>query len=350
MKSRSASSAQWMSSNTRTVERRCAEALDEPPPRRERLARRSPNSPAAASSPTSTAEVPLDPLRFVEVLDQARHGLGELRGGRGLQLVGFEDPGLVLDDLAERPERHPAPYGGTDPASQRVSSACPHRRAGTARALERGSYRSPGSPTRVSIYDYRTLPAAPEPTRRPASPGVLSRRSMSRASASVRWRVSLHRRALGSLRPRRHGYRLAPCPWPRPGSHRRNTSIAWRGRTVGHSHRRARRRPAPLPAAAPPRSTTSPDCERSPPSLGLHVERDEGLARRHRGAHVEVELGMAGVPYRERPPGSRAPRTVALGIVLVRHRDAEQRRATASPMYFSTVPPTLLELARERGG
>ena len=111
MKSKRASSAQWMSSNTSTVGPSSASASK----KRRHAANAStrPLSPLAETvslQPDQGPQVPEHPLAIPLVQDQRRDRLRKLRIG-DLRRVGFQDAGLRLDHLAQRPERDALPVG-----------------------------------------------------------------------------------------------------------------------------------------------------------------------------------------------------------------------------------------------
>ena len=83
----------------------CSQPFEETPPGEKGL--RPPVMPgtALAREPDEGAEVSLHPLGFGIVPKRLAHGALELLGGRRRRLP-LEDPGVRLDDLAERPERH----------------------------------------------------------------------------------------------------------------------------------------------------------------------------------------------------------------------------------------------------
>jgi hypothetical protein len=104
-----------MSSNTSTRGPPVGEPFEEPPPGRERLV---PPLALRGVERDERPQVALDPRRFLHVGDEVVDAAVEL-GLDGFGRVAFEDPGLRLDHLAQRPERHtvavrqaaPAPPG-----------------------------------------------------------------------------------------------------------------------------------------------------------------------------------------------------------------------------------------------
>jgi hypothetical protein len=82
--------------------------LQEPPPAGERLPLPLAAQLPGALQPHERTQVSGDPGRLLTVADHVGDGPGELGLGR-LGRIGFEDAGLGLDDLAQRPQRHPLP-------------------------------------------------------------------------------------------------------------------------------------------------------------------------------------------------------------------------------------------------
>ena len=116
MKSSSASSAQWMSSNTSTVGpssanastnlRHAANASTRPPHRR-----------SHRLQPDQRPQMPRHPLAIPLIDHHPCHRLGELLLGY-VAGVGLQDAGLRLDHLTQRPERDALAIGqATVPAA-----------------------------------------------------------------------------------------------------------------------------------------------------------------------------------------------------------------------------------------
>ena len=281
------------------------ERLEEAAPRRERLVAPRRRTSSSVSRPASGRRCrSIQPASRV-VADESLDGLPELLL-RLLRTVGLEDPGLRLDHLAERPERH---------------AFAVRKRAAVAPVDEpevSGLDRLEELEDEPALADARDADERDE--LRLAARGSRGRRS--RAGALSSCVAADERRAADAARRRRAHVPAAPprrrpdppCPWPRSTAARRTRS---RARSRGYVVSSTR---MPFVGAADLQTRRRvDDVARGHALAGLRagVERDERLAGRDPDADLELAVLGERVADRERRPHR------ALRVVLVCDRGAE---------------------------
>ena len=152
MKSRSAASAQWRSSKTRTVG--ASSAIRSKKSRQ--AAKRSSRSRCGVLQPQQVRESRLDPLALLRVRGRAPPRRRELRSG-GFRILVLGDPGASAHHLGQRPVRDALAVGETAPSCHQTSSTRPStylsnsHRAATCRSRRCPMTRrdAPGAPRRM---------------------------------------------------------------------------------------------------------------------------------------------------------------------------------------------------------
>ncbi len=297
--SRSASSAQWRSSTTRTHGRFAASAS-----RNLRQAVNASSRETAAPSPPAPTSGPRRESNHARSDSSSTRPATvspELRG-RQVLVVGLEDAGLGLDDLAERPERDPlavrqaaavSPGDDVRPVVERRAQLGYEPALADARLAEHGDelHRRLALRAEERLEQERALVLAADERR--------VRRGLGLADAAPRVRRAPDGdRIRLALRDDRLEGLVGDRALRRP--HRRlvDEDVA---------HRSGR-----LQAGGDVDDVARDDALAA---LRARTERDDGLAGRDRGAHGELETFLAELLDRLEDPEPGADR--ALGVVLV---------------------------------
>ena len=318
----SASSAQWTSSNTSTAGPSLGHRLEEPPPGGERLLLRGRLARVDPDQRQQPRPQPRPRRR-----PRAATAL-ELRGGV-VRRVGLEDPGVRLDDLAQRPERDPLAVGQAA-ALPPADELRPRRRHARTSSATRRLLPTPGSPAIVTSCTERSATALLE---RPAT-----RRELELAADERRRHRADHVRCrtgarAASARQTRYRLRLA--------LRRDRLQRLVLEDALGRPERLLSDRDAVDRCRAWIRAavlTTSPVTIPSP-SSGPRASATTASPGVDADAHRQRRATGSARSARRSPRGRARPARTARSASSSCATGAPKTAITASPTNFSTVPP-----------